>query len=307
MPPPPPPRTAPYSLLATRYSLLTVDLLQVIASGLLLGGVYALFAAGLNTIFGVMRVINLGHGELMMLGAYVTFALYARWDLNPLLSLPVSALLLFGFGVLFQMFLVERVVGQPLLASLLLTFGLSTLLQGVALNRFTADFRSVPYLSGSVDLFGLALSRSRLVAFGVALLVTGAVYLFLRASRFGKAIRATSQQADVAQVCGIDVRQVRLATFGLGAALAAVAGSLVAIIFSISPEMGRMFLGKAFAIIVLGGLGSFVGAFLGALLLGVAETLAAYFTDTQLAEGVSYAVLVLVLVLRPSGFFGVRE
>lgn len=284
-----------------------MDVLQVVVSGLLLGGVYALFAAGLNTIFGVMRVINLGHGELMMLGAYTTYYLYAEGGVNPLLTIPVAAVVMFGAGLAMQRFLVERVIGQPLLSSLLLTFGLSTLLQGLALNRFTADFRSVPYLTGSVDVFGLALSRSRLVAFGIALAVTGATYYFLRSSRFGKAIRATSQQADVAQVCGIDVRRVRLATFALGAGLAAIAGSLVAMIFSISPEMGRMFLGKAFAIIVLGGLGSFVGAFLGALTLGVAETLAAYFTDTQLAEGVPYAVLVLVLTLRPSGFFGVRE
>ncbi|MDP9471844.1 MAG: branched-chain amino acid ABC transporter permease, partial [Chloroflexota bacterium] len=243
----------------------------------------------------------------MMLGAYTTYYLYAEGGVNPLLTIPVAAVVMFGAGLAMQRFLVERVIGQPLLSSLLLTFGLSTLLQGLALNRFTADFRSVPYLTGSVDVFGLALSRSRLVAFGIALAVTGATYYFLRSSRFGKAIRATSQQADVAQVCGIDVRRVRLATFALGAGLAAIAGSLVAMIFSISPEMGRMFLGKAFAIIVLGGLGSFVGAFLGALTLGVAETLAAYFTDTQLAEGVPYAVLVLVLTLRPSGFFGVRE
>lgn len=284
-----------------------MDILQVVISGLLLGGVYALFAAGLNTIFGVMRVINLGHGELMMLGAYTTYYLYAEGGVNPLITIPIAAALMFGAGLVMQRALVERVIDQPLLSSLLLTFGLSTLLQGLALNRFSADFRSVPYLSGSVDVFGLALSRSRLVAFVIALAVTGATYSFLRFSRFGKAIRATSQQADVAQVCGIDVRRVRLATFGLGSALAAIAGSLVAMIFSISPEMGRMFLGKAFAIIVLGGLGSFVGAFLGALMLGVAETLAAYFTTTQLAEGVPYAVLVLVLMLRPSGFFGVRE
>ena len=284
-----------------------MDILQVIISGLLLGGVYAIFAAGLNTIFGVMRIINLAHGELMMLGAYVTFALYDGWGINPLITLPISAVLLFGLGLLFQQFLIERVVGQPLLSSLLLTFGLSTLLQGIALNRFTANFRSVPFLSGSWGIGELSLSRSRLLAFVVALAVTGLVYLFLQRSRFGKAIRATSQQPDVAEVCGVDVRQVRLMTFALGAALAAIAGSLVAMIFSIYPEMGRMFIGKAFAIIVLGGLGSFGGAFTGALVLGVGETLAAYWTDTQIAQGVSYAALVLVLLLRPSGFFGVKE
>lgn len=284
-----------------------MDLLQVVISGLLLGGVYALFAAGLNLIFGVMRVINLGHGELMMLGAYVTFWLASAYGLNPLLSIPVSLLLMFALGVAFQAVLVERVVARPLLSSLLLTFGLSTLLQGVALNLWTADFRSVPYLTGSIELLGLNLSRIRLVAFAIALLVTGAVFAFLRFSTFGKAMRATAQHAQVAQVCGIDVGRVRLAAFGLGSALAAVAGSLIVVIFPIGPEIGRTFISRGFAIIVLGGLGSFVGAFLGALILGVAETLTAYFTDTQLAEGVAYAVLVLVLLLRPSGLFGTDE
>jgi len=286
-----------------------VDVVQVILSGLLLGGVYALFAGGLNVIFGVMRVINLGHGELMMLGAYITFFLFDRTGMSPLVSLPISAAALFVLGVLLQWGLVERVVNQPLLSSLLLTFGLSTLMMGVALNLWKSDFRSVPYrpLTGSWDVFGIALSRSRVVAFVIALLITAAIFWFLRSSTFGKAIRATSQNAEVAQICGIDVRRVRMVTFGLGSAMAAVSGSLIAMIFTINPEMGRMFIGKAFAIVVLGGLGSFVGAFLGSLLLGVSETLAAFFTSTQLAEGVSYAVLVLVLLLRPSGFFGKAE
>jgi branched-chain amino acid transport system permease protein len=284
-----------------------MDLLQVIISGLLLGGVYALFAAGMNMIFGVLRVINLAHGELMMLGAYTTFWLFALANLNPLLSIPVSALLIFSLGAVIESALIERVINQPLLSSLLLTFGLSTLFMGTALLLWTANFRSVPYLTGSVNLFGINLSQSRLVAFTVALVLTGLTYAFLRFSTFGKAIRATAQNPEVAQICGINVGRVRLVTFALGSAMAAVAGSLIAMIFTISPEMGRMFLGRAFAIVVLGGLGSFVGAFVGALALGVVETLTAYVTDTQIAEGVSYAVLVLVLILRPSGLFGNRE
>jgi branched-chain amino acid transport system permease protein len=284
-----------------------MDILQVIISGLLLGGVYALFAIGMNMIFGVMRVINLAHGELIMLGAYLTYFLYAKGGVNPLLTLPVSAVVMFGFGLVVERGLIERTVNQPLLASLLLTFGLSTFLMGTALYFWTADFRSVPYLTGSVEIGGLNLSKTRLVSFAIALAVTAATYAFLRYSTFGKAIRATSQHPEVAQVCGINVGRVRLFTFGLGTAMAAVAGSLIAMIFTISPEMGRMFLGRAFAIVVLGGLGSFVGAFVGSLMLGVAETLAAYYTNTQWAEGVSYAVLVLVLIVRPSGLFGRRE
>lgn len=284
-----------------------MDLLQVIISGLLLGGVYALFAAGMNMIFGVLRVINLAHGEFMMIGAYTTFWLFTGANLNPLLSIPIAALVMFTLGAVIERTMIERVVDQPLLSSLLLTFGLSTLFMGTALSLWTANYRSVPYLTGAVDLLGLNLSKSRLVAFAIALAVTALTFAFLRFSTFGKAIRATAQNAEVAQVCGINVGRVRLVTFALGSAMAAVSGSLIAMIFTISPEMGRMFIGRAFAIVVLGGLGSFVGAFLGALVLGVVETLAAYFTNTQLAEGVAYAVLVLVLLLRPAGFFGAKE
>jgi branched-chain amino acid transport system permease protein len=284
-----------------------MDLLQVIISGLLLGGVYALFAAGMNMIFGVLRVINLAHGELMMLGAYTTFWLYTLAGVNPLITIPVSAVLLFSLGAVIERTMLERVVDQPMLSSLLLTFGLSTLFMGIALSLWTANFRSVPYLTESVEVLGLNFSESRLVTFAIALAITGLTYAFLRFTTFGKAIRATSQNAQIAEVCGINVRRVRLVTFALGSAMAAIAGSLIAMIFTISPEMGRMFLGRAFAIVVLGGLGSFVGAFVGALALGVVETVAAYATNTQLAEGVSYAVLVLVLILRPSGLFGEKE
>src|SRR5680860_160381 len=284
-----------------------MDLLQVIISGLLLGGVYALFAAGLNLIFGVLRVINLAHGELMMLGAYTTYWLFSEWGVNPLLTLPVAAVVIFGLGAFIERTLIDRLVNQPLLSSLLLTFGLSTLFMGTALYFWTANFRSVPYLSGSVEALGLDISKTRLVAFVITLGVTGATFAFLRYSTFGKAIRATSQHSEIAQVCGIDVRRVRIVTFGLGSAMAGIAGSLIAMIFTISPEMGRTFIGRAFAIVVLGGLGSFVGAFVGALLLGVTETVTAYYTDTQLSEAVAYAVLVIVLLIRPSGLFGIKE
>jgi branched-chain amino acid transport system permease protein len=286
-----------------------MDIVQVVISGILLGGVYALFAAGLNMIFGVMKIINLGHGELMMLGAYMTFFLFTSWSVNPLLSIPITAVAMAGLGWLLQLGLVERVVNQPMINSLLLTFGLSTLMMGVALNLWTSNFRSVVYtpLTGSWDVGGIVFSKSRVVAFLIAMLVTGAMWLFLKQSTFGKSIRATSQHPQVAQLCGIDVRQVRFATFALGSAMAAISGALIAMIFTISPQMGQMFIGKGFAIIVLGGLGSFIGAFLGAIVLGVTETLTAYFTDTQIAQGVAYLILLLVLVIRPSGFFGKAE
>ena len=281
--------------------------LQVMVSGVLLGAVYALLAIGLNLIFGVMRIINIAHGDLMMLGSYITFWLFTLWGVNPLISLLVGLPAMFLFGVALQRTLVDRVVGQPLLISLLLTFGLSNFLTGMALNLWTANYRSVPAFTGSLQVAGLALSVPRVVAFVVAVAITIAVYFFLNSARLGKALRATSQNAEVALVCGIDVASIRLLAFGLGTAMAAAAGSLLAVIYTVYPEMGRTFLMKAFAIIVLGGLGSFGGAFLGALALGVAEALAAYAWNTQIAEAVAYGLFIGVLLVRPSGLFGIRE
>jgi branched-chain amino acid transport system permease protein len=284
-----------------------LTLVQVAISGVLLGAVYALLAIGLNLIFGVMRIINIAHGDLLMLGAYATFWLFTLWGVNPLLALVLVAPGMFLLGMALQRVLVDRVVGQPLLSSLLLTFGLSSLLVGLALNLWTANYRSVPAFSGSLVVGGVALSVPRLLAFSVALAITAAVYWFLTRAKLGKAIRATAQNAEVALVCGIDVASIRLLVFGLGTALAAAAGALLAVIYTIYPEMGRAFLMKAFAIIVLGGLGSFQGAFLGALALGVAEAFAGYIWNTQIAEAVAYVVFIGVLLVRPGGLFGTSE
>jgi branched-chain amino acid transport system permease protein len=158
-----------------------------------------------------------------------------------------------------------------------------------------------------VELFGLALSRPRLVAFVLALALSAAAYAGLRWTRWGQALRATAQNPDVALVCGIDVDRMRLVAFGLGAALAGAAGTLASFIYTVFPEMGATFMLKAFAVIVAGGLGSFAGAFAGALSLGLVEAFAAYFTTSQAAEAVAYVLLVVVLLVRPAGLFGLRE
>jgi branched-chain amino acid transport system permease protein len=280
---------------------------QVCAGGALLGAVYALTACGLNLVFGVMNVVNFAHGELMMLGAFVTYWLFAERLLGPVGSLAVSMPLLFLLGVLTQKYLLERLGRATEFGSLLLTFGLSLFLASGGLALWSANFRSVPYLSGAVKVAGLALPRSRLLAAVIALVITGVVFAFLRAHRFGKAIRATAQNSDSALACGIDVQQVRRVTFGLGAAMAGAAGSLISTMYAFNPEIGQVFVLKAFAIVILGGLGSFVGAFCGGLLLGVAEALAAFFTTAQLAEAVSYLIMILVLLVKPAGLLGFRE
>lgn len=284
---------------------LTIPMLaQGLVSGLLLGGVYALMALGLTLVFGVMRVINIAHGTLLMLGAYVTYWLFTLYGINPILSLLFSMPLIGLLGVLLQRFFIRRVIGAPELSALLLTFGISIILTNLALYFWAPDLRSVPYLSGAIRIGGLAFSTPRTVASVGALGVTLAAFLFLKHTRTGKAIRATAQHREVAIVCGIDVRRINLITFGLGAALAGAGGSFLSFMFAIYPEMGPLYTLKSFCVVVLGGMGSYLGALLGGLILGVAESYASLLLTTEIAEAVAYILLVAVLLLKPSGLLG---
>jgi branched-chain amino acid transport system permease protein len=281
-------------------------LLQGIVSGLLAGGVYAMIALGMALIFGVMRVINVAHGTLLMLGGYTTYWLFSLYGLNPFFSLLVSFPLLFLVGLLLQRFFVSRVVGAPELSSLILTFGLSIFITNMAVLSWTSDYRSVEFLTGSFLLGPIAISKPRLVTFSFALLITVAAFVFLNKTKTGKAIRATSQHRELAQVCGINVQRIDLITFGLASGLAGAGGSLISVMYSIFPEMGRGYVFKSFLVIVLGGAGNYPGAFLGGLLLGVVEGLTSLLLTAQLSEVIAYVLLVLVLLIRPTGLLGGR-
>jgi len=281
-------------------------LLQGIVSGLLAGGVYAMIALGMALIFGVMRVINVAHGTLLMLGGYTTYWLFALYSMNPFLSLIVSFPLLFFIGVLLQRFFVYRVVGAPELSSLILTFGLSILITNLAMLSWTSDYRSVEFLTGSFLLGPIAVSKSRLLTFGTALAVTVLAFVFLNKTKTGKAIRATSQHRELAQICGINVRRVDMITFGFASGLAGAGGSLISVMFSIFPEMGRGYVFKSFLVIVLGGAGNYPGAFLGGLILGVVEGLTSLLLSAQLSEVIAYVLLVVLLLVRPTGLLGGR-
>ena len=280
---------------------------QVVVSGILSGGLYAMVALGLALIFGVMRVINIAHGPLLMLGAYATFFLYHRFGMNPFLTVPLAMAALFVVGMLLQRSLIFRVVDAPELSSLLLTFGISIALVNLAQLAFTSDLRAVEYITGAWIVGGLALSKPRVIAFAFAAGVTALAFVFLQRTRLGKAIRATSQSREVAMVCGVDVARIHMITFGLASALAAAGGSLLAVIVAIQPEMGQVWTFKSFLVIVLGGAGNYPGALLGGMLLGLVEQLASLFLTTQLSEVVAYVLLVLVLLVRPTGLLGGRQ
>jgi len=280
---------------------------QVVISGILSGALYAMVALGLALIFGVMRVINIAHGPFLMLGAYATFALHQALGLDPYLTLPASMLLLFALGALLQRTLVFRVVDAPELSSLLLTFGISISLVNLAQLGFTSDLRAIEYITGSWPLGPFALSKARTIAFGVALALTGAAFLVLGRTRLGKAIRATSQNRDVALACGINVQGIHLLTFGFAAALAGAGGTLLSVIVAIQPDMGQIWTFKSFLVIVLGGAGNYPGALVGGLLLGLIEQLSSLFLTAQLSEVIAYLLLVVVLLVRPTGLLGGRQ
>jgi len=279
---------------------------QVVISGLLAGALYSMVALGLALIFGVMRVINVAHGTILMLGAYTTFWWFYLLGINPYLSLLASMPLMFLLGVLLQRTLVTRVVDAPELSSLLLTFGISIALVNLARLAFTSDLRSVEFLTGAFLVGPFALSRARLISFAFAVTLALLAFWFLQKTKLGKAIRATSQSSETAMVCGINVERIHLFAFGIASALAAAGGSLVAVMVAIQPEMGQVYTFKSFLVIVLGGAGNYPGALLGGMLLGLVEQLSSLFLTTQVSEAVAYVLLVLVLLLRPTGLLGGR-
>ncbi len=285
-------------------------LATVVLSGILQGGVYAMFAVGLTLIFGVMRIINAAHGEMVMMGAYLTWVAFFYLGLDPLVSLIFTLPIAFLFGVVVQKLLLNAVVGQPELTALLITFGLGLTMIYVVELIFTTDFRTIPYAPQTVQITStIAVGRNKLISFVMAIAITSAVYLFLRYSRLGKAIRATALNAEVAMVCGIDVDRIYLITTGTGVALATAGGALVSIQFGFNPETGILYTVQSFAIIVLGGRGNYLGALLGGFLLAVLENLVSLMVPngTAMVELAAYGLMIFVLLIRPGGLMGVRE
>ena len=286
------------------------NLATVVVGGLMQGGVYAMFAVGLTLIFGVMRIINAAHGEMVMMGAYLTWMCFFYLGLDPLLSMVLTLPVAFLFGIAVQKLLLNAAVGQPELTGLLITFGLGLVMIYTAELIFTTDFRTIPYAPGTVRLTStIAVGRNRLVSFVLAIVISAAVYFFLKLTRLGKAVRATALNAEVALVCGINVRRIYLVTTGLAAALAAAGGALVSIQFGFNPETGVVYTLQAFAIIILGGRGNYVGALIGGVMLAVLENLVSLMVPngTAMVELAAYGLMIVVLLIRPGGLMGVKE
>ena len=285
--------------------MVTLALLtELLVIGLFLGAFYGLIAIGLSLVFGVQNVINLAHGEFVMLGAYAAFYGWALLSLSPIVSLVLSLPLLFAFGVFLQWLLLERINDKTELASLILTFGLALSLRNLAQFVFSANYRSIDYLTESVSILGANVSLNRPLGFAVAVAVAAAFFLFLRYSDWGKAIRATSQNPAIAKACGINTGHVRMVSFGLGAATAGAAGGIAGMLYTIYPYMGLQYLLKSFVVVVIGGLGSLVGAAIGGIGFGVVESIATYQLSSNQATMIAFVLLVVMLLVRPQGLFG---
>jgi branched-chain amino acid transport system permease protein len=285
-----------------------VTVLQVVVNGVLLGGLYACTAIGFSIIWGVMNLIILAHGSMIMLGAYITFLLVTHTGIDPFLTIPVTAVMLFAVGYVVQKLLINLVVQASIFMSLIFTFGLDMLMINVNLALFTADVRSqpVPYAQQSFQLGGITLPYGRVLVFAIAIALTLALDIFLNRTSSGRAIKATSFDREAASLAGIDIARVYALTFAIGAMMAGIAGSLVAVIYSFSPAMGDSFTMKSFVVVILGGLGSVPGAILGGIVLGVTENLASLLLDSGYRDVIGFGLLIIVLIVRPAGLLGKR-
>ncbi len=282
------------------------QLLQQLVSGLLIGCVYALIAIGLTLIWGVMNIVNFAHGDFLMLSMFVSFWMYTLYGIDPLLALPVCALLLLVLGLLIYKFAVSRVMGGPVLAQLVVTFGVSIFIANTAVLLWTPDFRLIdkPLLSGTWNWGGVPVSIPKLVASVGSVLATGALMLFLKRTRTGKAILATEMNRDAAQLMGVDTDRVNALSFGIGAALVGVAGAFLSMYYYIYPQVGGMFGTLSFCIVALGGFGSIPGAFVAGLLVGLVQTLGGYFFDPAYKYAIVFLLYLVTVWVRPQGLLG---
>lgn len=281
---------------------------QFLLDSMLLGGLYCLMAIGLSLAFGVTRIINFAHGEMIMLGAYGAYMLSARVGIDPLLSLPVVALAVALVAFLVFKLTLERALDAPHVNQILLLFGVGLIIQNLAALAFTGDERSVTtaYSLASGSFLDITIPYGRLIAFAVSIALTLGLLLWLRHSELGRAIKAVAQRPDAARLVGVNVTAMYMLSFMLSAALGAASGATVSFLLTISPFMGFHMLVKGFAIVVLGGLGSIGGTLIAAFLLAFAETGVSYFVPEGggWAEGVALVVLFVVLILRPHGILG---
>jgi branched-chain amino acid transport system permease protein len=281
------------------------ELTNVLAVGLLLGGIYSLVSVGLNLIFGVIRVVNFAQGELVMLGLYGTYVVYVFLGLDPYLAIFLVTPALFVLGMLIQRLVMQPLQSEPMM-QIFASFGLLILFQNVVLAVTRGEALSIqtPYSASVIEIGDVKASLVRINALIAATLIALALDQFLRRTMPGKAIRAVIQDRQAARLMGINVERTYLYTFGLGAALAGLAGAMLTPIYTLTPAIGTNFIFAAFAVVVLGGLGSIAGAFIGGFIVGIVEAFAGFYVDPVLKQAIWFLIFIAVLIVKPSGLMG---
>jgi len=275
---------------------------------MLAGGIYAAVGVGFGLVWGVLNIVNLAHGALVIIGAYLTWQMFAAWGVDPFLTLPIDAIALFVLGYAVQRGVINRIIRAPLLFTFLLTFGLNLIAVNVLLLIFKSDFRSVTtaYSGAGLELGGLVIPYIRLAALAIALVMAALLAILLSRTRVGLAIQAVGSDRDAAQLVGIDLRHAYAVTFGLGAAVAGVAGGMIAMIQAITPTAGEPYTLQAFVVVILGGLGRVSATVVGGLVFGLVEAFGQSIpgSGSVFANAIAFGVMVLILVTRPQGLMG---
>ena len=284
-------------------------IIQSIVNGILTGSLYAMIAVGLTVIFGVMRIINMSHGEFVMMGMFGTYWSYTLLGIDPFISLILWIPLTFIFGFYLHKLILARIIPTGELNSLLFTAGLSLMIANLALLFFSGNYRNINLVYGMLPMrpFGIAISIPLAIGFVLTLLISALLYLFLSRTNTGLAIRATAQNQNAAALMGVNINKINSLTFGLGTCLAGAAGVLLAPSLFLYPTVGEILVVKCFVITVLGGLGSVPGAIAGGILLGLVESLGSVYISVAYKDTIGFVIFLLVLLFRPSGLFGIGK
>ncbi|PLS14592.1 branched-chain amino acid ABC transporter permease [Bacillus sp. M6-12] len=283
-------------------------ILQTVINGVLLGGVYALIAIGLTLILGTIRIINFAHGELLMISMYIAYILFSFGGLNPYASSLLVAAIMFIVGMAFQRFAIQPIQSSSANNKILMTLGISIILQNLALMVFSANYYSIqtPIQNLNFEFGGVVVSMTAFLAFLSSLLLSGLLFLFLRFTYTGKAIRALAQNHTASLLMGIKVKKMYMIAFGIGSALVGFAGAVLIPMYSVYPTTGTSFVLLSFVIVVLGGMGSILGAFIGGLVIGVLQSMVGFF-EPALSEVAYFILFLLILLVKPSGLLGLGK
>jgi branched-chain amino acid transport system permease protein len=295
----------PFAELLTDIINMEPHLLQLLVFGLLLGGVYALTAQGLTMIFGVMDVINFAHGVFLVVGMYSVWWISGAAGISPILLVPVALVVLFVVGAVVHLVAIEPIIDAPQQNQLIVTLGVLFILQSGIEIVFSSDPRSLNLKLGTTEITsGVFVPHGQIIALGIAVIAMLGVWVFLNKTRFGRIIRGTADNRAGARFVGINVPRVNYITFGIGAALAGLAGAAIALDQRFDPYTGDTFLLKSFVVVVLGGLGSFSGAFVGGLFIGLIDSFGAYYLPGTVSQVFIFLLFLAVLMIKPSGLFG---